>query len=75
LRTPEQMRALIEGAGFRVRAWDDVTADTTPTGPAVPEHSIQRLVMGDRLKTFAEPNRRNHDEQRLVSVQAVFDRL
>jgi ubiquinone/menaquinone biosynthesis C-methylase UbiE len=74
LRTPEQMRALIEGAGFRVRAWDDITADTTPTGPAVPDHSIQRLVMGDRLKAFAEPNRRNSDEHRLVSVQAVFDR-
>ena len=30
--------------------------------------------MGDRLKTFAEPSRRNNAEQRLVSVQAVFDR-
>ena len=75
LRSPAEMRAVVVAAGFRVRVWDDVTAETNPTGPGVPPYSVQRLVMGDRLETFAEPNRRNADEQRLVSVQAVFDRL
>jgi SAM-dependent methyltransferase len=74
LRTPAQIRALIEGAGFQVRAWDDVTSETNPGGPAASPYSIQRLVMGDRLERLAEPNRRNYAEQRLVSVQAVFDR-
>ena len=75
LRSPDEMRALIEAAGFRVRAWDDVTAEINPTGSPVLPHSIQRLVMGDRLQTFAEPNRRNHDEHRLVNVQAVCERV
>jgi ubiquinone/menaquinone biosynthesis C-methylase UbiE len=74
LRTPEAMRTLIENSGFQVRVWNDITAEAITAGPAAPAHSIQALVMGDRLKTFGEPNRRNQDEQRLVSVQAVFDR-
>jgi hypothetical protein len=60
---------------FRVRAWDDVTVETTPTGPGVSATSIQKPVMGDRLQTFAEPNRRNLEEQRMVNVQAVFDQM
>jgi ubiquinone/menaquinone biosynthesis C-methylase UbiE len=35
LRTPDAMRAVIEAAGFRARAWEDMTAETRgpPPGP------------------------------------------
>jgi predicted methyltransferase len=76
LRTPAEMRAAIEGAGFRLRAWDDVTAETAgPAGAApIPAHSIQRLVMGDRLDEIIRMGHRNREEGRLVSIQAVFER-
>jgi len=75
LRTPVEMRALIEAAGFRVRAWDDVTAEIAgpEPGAAVPMHSIQSLVMGDALEAIARAGRRNRDEGRIVMVQAVCD--
>ena len=76
LRTPAAMRAVIEGAGFRARVWDDVTAETA--GPAtvagIPAHSIQRLVMGDAIDEIIRIGHRNRDEGRLVSIQAVFER-
>ena len=76
LRPPSEMRALIEAAGFRARAWDDVTAETAgPLDPAaIPAHSAQRLIMGDRLDAIITAGHRNRDEGRLVSVQAVFHR-
>lgn len=76
LRTPAEMRAVIEGAGFRLRAWDDVTAETAgpSTGAAIPPHSIQRLVMGDAIDEIIRVGHRNRDERRLVSIQAVFER-
>jgi MPBQ/MSBQ methyltransferase len=76
LRTPEQMRAVIEAAGFRARAWEDVTAETAgpATGAAVPAHSIQRLVMGDALDAIIAAGHRNRAEGRIVSIQGVFER-
>jgi MPBQ/MSBQ methyltransferase len=76
LRTPSRMREVIEKAGFRVREWDDVTAETAgpTTGASVPAHSIQRLVMGDAIDEIIRAGHRNREEGRLVSVQAVFDR-
>ncbi|HKW91727.1 MAG TPA: methyltransferase domain-containing protein [Methylomirabilota bacterium] len=76
LRPPAEMRAAIEGAGFRTRVWDDVTAETAgpSTGAAVPPHSIQRLVMGDAIDEIIRAGYVNRNEGRLVSVQAVFDR-
>jgi SAM-dependent methyltransferase len=76
LRTPAEMRAVIEGAGFRLRAWDDVTAETAgpATAAAIPAHSIQRLVMGDAIDEIIRVGHRNRDEGRLVSIQAVFER-
>jgi len=76
LRPPADMRVAIEGAGFRVRAWDDVTAATAGpvTGAAVPPHSIQRLVMGDAIDEIIRAGHRNREEERLVSIQAVFER-
>jgi SAM-dependent methyltransferase len=76
LRPPSEMRALIEKAGFRVRAWDDVTAETAgpTTGASIPAHSIQRLVMGEAIDEIIRAGHRNREEGRLVSVQAVCER-
>ncbi len=76
LRPPAEMRAVIEAAGFRLRAWDDVTAETAgpATAAAIPAHSIQRLVMGDAIDEIIRVGHRNRDEGRLVSIQAVFER-
>jgi SAM-dependent methyltransferase len=75
LRSPAEMRAIILAAGFRARAWEDVSTETAPPGTPVPPYTIQRLVMGDRLDAISEAGRRNADERRLANVQAVFDRL
>jgi SAM-dependent methyltransferase len=76
LRSPAEMRALIEAAGFRARAWDDVTAETAGVrdAAAIPAHSAQRLIMGERLDEIIRVGHRNRDEGRLLSVQAIFDR-
>jgi SAM-dependent methyltransferase len=77
LRTPAEMHALIEAAGFRARAWDDVTFElpTPSTGASVPVHGIARIVMGDAIDDIMRAARRNRDEGRNVVVQAVFERL
>jgi sarcosine/dimethylglycine N-methyltransferase len=76
LRTPDAMRAVIEAAGFRARAWEDMTAETAgpATGAAIPAHSIARLVMGDAIDAIVAAGHRNRDERRIVSIQAVFER-
>ena len=74
LRTPDEMRDMIEDAGFRARAWDDVTSQgglPNNTGPTV---GIQDIVMGDAMADIARSGQRNRDEQRIVNVRAVFDR-
>jgi hypothetical protein len=68
------MRALIENAGFRVRAWDDVTMEASGGRAPTRGPSIQSLVMGDRLAAIGDNGRRNRDEGRIVMIQAVFDR-
>ncbi len=77
LRPPVEMRALIEAAGFRPRAWDDVTVETAGVrdAAAIPAHSAQRLIMGERLDEIIRVGHRNRDEGRLLSVQAIFDRV
>jgi len=76
LRTPADMRATIERAGFRLIRWDDVTAETAgpATGASLPTHSIARLVMGDAIEAIMRAGHQNREEQRLVSIQAVFER-
>ena len=76
LRTPDAMRAVIEAAGFRARAWEDMTGETAgpATGAEVPAHSIQRLVMGDAIDAIIAAGHRNRSEGRVVSIQAVFER-
>jgi SAM-dependent methyltransferase len=76
LLPPDEMRALIEAAGFRVRAWEDVTLELAgaSAGAAVPAHSIQRLIMGEALEAILDAGRRNREEGRIVSIQAVLER-
>jgi ubiquinone/menaquinone biosynthesis C-methylase UbiE len=77
LRTPDEMREVVERAGFRVRLWEDVTEENVgPSGGApVPAHSIQRLLMGDALEAILAAGHRNRIEGRIVSIQAVCDRM
>src|SRR5262249_23319565 len=76
LRRPAEMRHAMEGAGFRVRDWEDVTMETAgpSTGSAVPDHAIPRIVMGDALDEITRTGQRNRDEGRIVMVHAVLER-
>jgi SAM-dependent methyltransferase len=76
LRPPAEMRALIEAAGFRALAWEDVTAELAgpSTGAAVPAHSIARIVMGEAIDPITRAGQRNRDEGRVTMIQAVFER-
>jgi SAM-dependent methyltransferase len=77
LRPPAEMRALIEAAGFRARAWDDFTLEIAApgTGAGVPTHGIARIVMGEAIDDIMRAQRRNRDESRVVMIQAVFERV
>jgi MPBQ/MSBQ methyltransferase len=75
VRSPAEMRAVIVAAGFRVRRWQEMTTALTAAAASVPSPTIQRLVMGDALEAISEAGRRNSEEQRLVAIEAVFDRL
>ena len=68
------MRAVIEAAGFRLRAWDDVTAETGHAGGGPPAPRHPRIVMGDELDAIMRAGQRNRDEGRIVTIQAVFER-
>jgi len=75
LRTPDEMRSVVEAAGFRVERWDDVSAEVAGPSVAAPAHSIQRIVMGDALEAIARSGERNREEKRIVMVQAVLRRM
>jgi len=75
LRTPAEMRALIERAGFRVRAWDDITAEVAGPAMTPPPHAIQHLIMGEALSAITQAGQQNREEGRIVMVQAVLERL
>ena len=76
LRSPDEMRALIEEAGFRVRVWDDVTAEASVATPvaALPAYAIAKLVMGEALEAIMQAGQRNRDERRTLTIQALCDR-
>ena len=77
LRTPPAMRAVMEAAGFRVRVWDDVTAETAGPGTAdeIPPYFASRIIMGAALDAIVRAGHRNREEGRIVSIQAILDRL
>jgi ubiquinone/menaquinone biosynthesis C-methylase UbiE len=74
LRSPVEMRGLIEAAGFRTRAWDELNTQPASAGAAGSAHGIPELVMGDELAGITHAQQRNTQEGRIVMVQAVFDR-
>jgi sarcosine/dimethylglycine N-methyltransferase len=76
LRTPDEVRALLGAAGFRVRVWDDVTDEFSVATPvaALPPYAISRLVMGDELQAIVDAGQRSRDERRLLSIHVVCDR-
>jgi hypothetical protein len=74
LRTPDEMRAVVEAAGFRVERWDDVSSEVAGPSVSAPAHSIQRIVMGDALEAIARSGERNREQKRIVMVQAVLRR-
>jgi SAM-dependent methyltransferase len=75
LATPDETRALLDAAGFRVRSWEDLTHEAVgflrqlagPPGPLGPH-----LLVPD-MPTKAANLRRSIDESRLVLVRAVAD--
>ena len=71
---PNDQKAEIEAAGFRMRAWDEETLRSASAGAADTALGIRELVMGDELAPILHAHQRNREEGRLVSVQAVFDR-
>lgn len=73
LRTPDEMLAIVEGAGFRMRAWNE--ASSAPGRAPASTPTIQALVMGDRRDAILAAGQRNTDEGRLVMRDGVFDRL
>lgn len=74
IRPASEMRAVIEGAGFVERHWDEVRIGPPPTDAPRPTHTVQTLVMGeDRLAEIMRASRRNEDEGRVVMVHAVFE--
>src|SRR5262249_5327511 len=77
LRTPPAMRMVMEAAGFRVRVWDDVTAETAGprTADEIPPYFAARIIMGDALDAIVRAGHRNRDEGRIVLMQAVLDRV
>jgi ubiquinone/menaquinone biosynthesis C-methylase UbiE len=74
LRTPAEMRAVIERAGFRTRVWDDVTTETARPGAVAPPYAVQRLIMGEALEAITRAGERNREEGRIVMVQAISER-
>jgi ubiquinone/menaquinone biosynthesis C-methylase UbiE len=76
LRTPDEMRAVIETSGFRVKTWDDVTDEIAgpPTAAAIPAYAIPKIVMGDALDAITAAGHRNRAERRILMIQAVAER-
>lgn len=75
LRAPEEMRRLIEAAGFRPRQWVEVTGAKETPRPIAPLHTIQSLVMGnEHLAEIRRIGERNESEKRIVMFQGVFAR-
>ena len=76
LRKPEEIRALIESTGFQTRKWDDVTQEKSAAPGTTNTHTIQNLVMGaELLAEIRAADKRNDEEERIVMIQAVFERF
>jgi hypothetical protein len=80
LRSAEDIRALLAGIGFTELAWEDLTPASITRleagGQTVPTRlpTAADLLHGDALSTVRENMRRNHVENCILIVQAVFQR-
>jgi len=75
LQSPEDMRAIMERAGFRLKGWEDVTEELAAISSAPdPGLTIQGLVAGQTLAAITEASRRNRVEGRIVAIHAVLEK-
>lgn len=76
LLTPDDLRQLIEAAGFRPLAWEDVTASTSagPLAPPGTPPGIQALIMGDALPQIRANGNKAYEDRTLVNCYGVFER-
>jgi MPBQ/MSBQ methyltransferase len=74
LLRPADLRVLIESQGFTLREWEDGTLNLPPRSAAVPQHSIQYLVMGEDVERISSASRQNEAEDRVTNVRAVFEK-
>jgi ubiquinone/menaquinone biosynthesis C-methylase UbiE len=73
LLTSAEMKSLVETAGFAVHEWQDVTAELVKlrTASESTSHNIQALVMGEELDLIRRATKRNIEEHRTITVQAI----
>jgi SAM-dependent methyltransferase len=84
LRTPEQTRALLEGAGFRVLVWQDNTDTAIADAEAERAHALAsggghpvlgiHVVVGPSFWDKARNGNRNLRENRIRLINAVLSR-
>ena len=75
LRTPDEMRVLIQSVGFSPIVWNELAPDTSAPGVPDSKHAIASLIMGDDLPEIRSAGRRNIEEGRIKNVRAVFERI
>jgi len=79
LATPDELRALLTGAGFQVKSWRDTTAAAADWFARVraqaedgsPPLNNLALLFGDLAPTLAGNMARNVGEQRILTIQIV----
>lgn len=80
LRSADELRALLSSIGFTEVAWEDLTAASLARlqapAPAAPARlpNAGDLLHQDGVAAIREGIRRNHAENRVLIVQAVFQR-
>ena len=80
LRSPTEMRALIEATGFDMRAWNEVTPQHAPQQPAAPVAAsptigISDIVMSGSIDAMVQASTFNRIEGRIVDMQGLFARV
>jgi hypothetical protein len=83
LVTPEEMRGLLEAAGFEILRWRDVTAEGRDwfidMNRRIREKGLPplnfSLLLGPDFRTMAENQERNLREERIVLIEAVCGKV
>lgn len=75
LRTPDEIRDLIQSVGFSPIVWNKLAPDASTPGPPGPQHGIVEILMGDDLPAIQLAGKRNVEEGRMVWVRTVFERI